>query len=101
MTMEARLGGALLPVEVKTTAVEPGSRISGVFVSGLSGRFDWTFDQDEGTTWVTVTAEYKLPPESRALVVDRSAVDHAFCCTILKALEAMKRMVEARASAAA
>ena len=94
LKMEARLAGAVVPVEVKTTEVVPGQRISGVFVSGLEGHLDWEFARDEDTTWITVSADYQLPAQATVQASERAAMDHAFCSSMLNALAAMKRMVE-------
>lgn len=101
LKMEAKLGRTVLPLEFKTTEVVPGRRISGVFVSGLEGHFDWDFDGDEDTTWVTVSADYRLPSRVVMQPTERAAMDHAMCSSMLTALEAIKRLVESRKEKAA
>ncbi len=101
MKMEGTFGSVTLPVEVKTTEVVPGRRISGVFVNGLEGHFDWEFDSNDETTWVVLSAEYTLPPSVAGQVRDRRAMDHELCVSMQKALASMKSMVESQAKRAA
>ncbi len=96
LKMEANLGGTLLPVELRTTEIVPGHRISGVFTSGLEGRLDWDFRQEDETTWVTLSAEYRMPSRGAVQPRDRGAMDHALCISMQKALAAMKELVESR-----
>lgn len=99
--MDWRLAGVNLPVELETTEVIPEKKIHGVFVSGLEGNFDWDFDPREDTTWVTVTAEYRLPQGMAVPAVDRNAMDRDLCTSVQKTLAAMKRLLESDRAAAA
>jgi len=101
LKMEGRLGGTILPVEIKTTEVVPGKRISGVFTAGLDGRINWEFDASEDTTWITLSAEYKLPRAGPASVPDRAVLDRELCVSLQRTLAAMKDLGENRGSMAA
>lgn len=101
LKMDWRLAGVNLPVELETTEVIPEKKILGVFVSGLEGHLEWDFDPSEGTTWVTISAEYKLPSGGPVHVVDRSAMDRDLCTSMQKTLAAMKRLLESDSAAAA
>ncbi len=99
LKMEGKLSGIELPFEIETTEVIPERRISGVFVSGLRGHLDWDFEETEGSTWVTLTAEYELPDWFLALTGGRFPVDRDLCLNVERTLAALKEMVEARSAA--
>ena len=96
LKMVGKLGGVALPMELETTEVVPYRRISGVFVSGLSGSLEWRFEPGEGTTWVSLTADYHLPTGGTSCLPNRSVVDHDLCCLMMKALETLKQKLENR-----
>lgn len=100
LKMECKFAGIELPVEVETIEVVPERKISGVFVSGLRGRFDWDFEPTQETTWVTLTAEYELPSWFLARTGGRFPVDRELCVCIEKTLAALKAMLEAQTAAA-
>jgi len=100
LKMVGKLGGIDLPVELETTEVVPYSRISGIFVSGLRGSLEWRFEPGDGTTWVTLTADYHLPGGDAVRTANRGLVDHDLCCLMLRTLAAFKEKLENRGPAA-
>jgi hypothetical protein len=98
LKMESKLAGIEFPIEVETVGVVPDRRISGTFVSGLRGHFDWDFETTGETTWVTLTAEYELPAWFLAQTGGRFPVDHDLCLHMERTLAALKEMVETPAA---
>lgn len=94
--MEAELAGLKLPIEVETTEVVPDRKISGVLLSGLEGRLEWRFEPGEGSTWVSLVADYELPPGTMRQIRNRWVADRDLCTGLEKTLIALERMLEAR-----
>ncbi len=95
LKMEARVAGTEIPMELETTEVVPDGRISGQFVSGLEGALDWRFEPAEETTWVTMTADYRLPLSVLGKMVDRVLVERELYMNMEKTLAALKEQLEA------
>ncbi len=96
LKMEGEIAGIALPIEVETMEVVPDRKITAAFVSGLKGSMEWRFEPAEETTWVTLEANYEVPPGVLRRIADRNLVDRDLCCCMLKTLANLKERLEAR-----
>ncbi len=96
LKMEGKVAGITVPVEIETTEVVPDQKISGTFVSGVKGDWEWLFEPAEDITMVTFRSDIELPMGILGQVVDRTLVDAVLRSNMEKTLTAMKEKLEAR-----
>lgn len=99
LKMDGRSAMSALSIEVETSAVVPEREISGVFVSGLRGHWEWLFQPTAQGTRVTVIIDYDLPPRSPMSEIQPFLLDRALRSCMEKTLHAIKERIESQIAA--